>query len=113
MNRRDFAKLAGVSALTLHSLPVISANSQSRKEPGKAGGVPLGPRVPLGVCNHSLRGTKPNADQLIDYAGRQLVQGAAAFQGAQDTGHRKAAACRRLLQRADVRDGRRGRSRGR
>ena len=68
MKRRDFAKLAGISALALHSLPVIPASSQFRKEPGKAPVDPLGPRVPLGLCNHSLRRMKPNANQLIDYA---------------------------------------------
>ena len=68
MNRRDFAKLTAISALTLRSLPVNAANSQIRKEPDEVREVPLDPGVPLGLCNHSLRGMKPNANQLIDYA---------------------------------------------
>ena len=43
MKRREFTKAIGLSALALQ-------------------------RVPLGVCNHSLRSMKPNARQLIEYA---------------------------------------------
>jgi len=62
MKRREFNKLAGLSALTLHSLPAISSASLFAAETDEL------PRVPLGVCDHALRTMKVTADQLIDYA---------------------------------------------
>jgi sugar phosphate isomerase/epimerase len=62
MKRREFGQLMGMSALALHSLPVISSTRLFRNECGEI------PKVPLGFCDHSLRAMKPNADQLIDYA---------------------------------------------
>lgn len=62
MKRREFNKLAGLSALTLQSLPTISAASLFAAEADEL------PRVPLGVCDHALRTMKPTADQMIDYA---------------------------------------------
>lgn len=62
MKRRDFNKLAGLSALALQSIPGISSASLFAAEEGEL------PRVPLGFCDHSLRGMQPTTDQVIDYA---------------------------------------------
>ena len=62
MKRREFNKLAGTGALALHALPAISAASLFQSKSDEL------PRVPLGVCDHSLRAMQPTADQMIDYA---------------------------------------------
>jgi len=61
MKRREFSKLA-VGALALNSLTAILPSRVFGNDPENL------PRVPLGLCNHSLRAMRPNADQLIDYA---------------------------------------------
>ena len=62
MKRREFNKLAAVSALTAQALPTMSAASLFAAD---ADGLP---RVPLGVCDHALRSMQPTADRMIDYA---------------------------------------------
>ncbi len=62
MKRRDFTRAIGLSALALQSMPgKVSAMILP-------GSLSTQARIPLGVCNHSLRSTKPNARQLIEYA---------------------------------------------
>jgi len=62
MNRREFNRLVGMSALAMQAFPgVVMAGSKSAS-PGAL------PRVPLGVCDHALRTMKPTADDLVDYA---------------------------------------------
>ena len=58
MDRREFSKIALAGALALPSLPALAASGFSNASS----------RIPLGVCNHSLRGLKPNVSELIDYA---------------------------------------------
>ena len=67
MNRRDFSKKAGMGALAFSSIPLITLamNSGNTSETEK--------KVPLGVCNHSLRAMRPNAIQLINYAIEQKL----------------------------------------
>lgn len=67
MKRRDFTKAVGISALALQSLP---GSLSAMIFPGK---LIQGSRVPLGLCNHSLRSMKPNARQLIKYAIEQKL----------------------------------------
>lgn len=60
MKRRDFTRIAGLGALSIHALPatasadILSGNSE--------------PNIALGIGNHSLRAWRPNAMELIDFA---------------------------------------------
>lgn len=62
MNRREFSKMAGLSALSLQVLPAMSAAGVADSDMGGLA------RVPLGVCDHALRAMRLTADQVIDYA---------------------------------------------
>ncbi|MFC2081485.1 sugar phosphate isomerase/epimerase family protein, partial [Bacteroidota bacterium] len=62
MKRREFAKMAGLSALAMQAIPLSISALQYRTEPE------LSSKVPLGLCNHSLRGMRLKAKQLIEYA---------------------------------------------
>ncbi|HEC41573.1 MAG TPA: sugar phosphate isomerase/epimerase [Bacteroides sp.] len=62
MKRRAFAKMAGLSALAMQASPLIGSTLHHRSVPAGSS------KVPLGLCNHSLRGMRLNAKQLIDYA---------------------------------------------
>lgn len=62
MNRREFNKMAGISALSLQVLPAMSAASLPESDMEGL------ERVPLGVCDHALRAMRLTADQVIDYA---------------------------------------------
>lgn len=53
MNRREFSRIVGLSALALHSLPLLAFDRS---------------RIPLGLCNHSLRSMNLNVRQLLDFA---------------------------------------------
>ncbi len=67
MKRRNFAKITGFGLLAMHSVPgfaiteILNENSAGN------------PKVPLGLCNHSLRSMKLNAQQLIEYAIQQKL----------------------------------------
>lgn len=62
MDRRNFTKTAGLATIGIHtyaasnSLDFFKANFN------------LSDRIPLGLCNHSLRSRRLNAHQLIQYA---------------------------------------------
>ncbi len=62
MRRREFTKLTGSALLAMQAFPI--ASSAMKKNYGYAGSL----RVPLGLCNHSLRGMRLNAKELIEYA---------------------------------------------
>ena len=62
MNRRVFTKIAGLGALAMQAFPVNAFQFQ----PGIA--TSEATRVPLGLCNHALRGMKLKARELIEYA---------------------------------------------
>ncbi len=62
MRRRDFTKMTGLGALTMLSYPAATATNLFGNEHSGAS------KIPLGVCNHSLRSMKLNAKQLIEYA---------------------------------------------
>ncbi len=62
MKRRDFAKMTGLSALAIHSLPVSASALMSGIEGERSS------NIPLGIGNHSLRGMRPNARELIEFA---------------------------------------------
>jgi sugar phosphate isomerase/epimerase len=66
LKRREFSQLA-LGALAFHSLPAFSMAGGSR-----SGSRQL-PKVPLGMCDHSLRTLRPDADQLLDYAVEQKL----------------------------------------
>lgn len=67
MKRRDFTKAVGLGVLATQTFPAFSAvnligNHQSIKA-----------KIPIGLCNHSLRDMKLNAQQLIEYAVEQRL----------------------------------------
>lgn len=59
MKRREFAKLAGLSTMAMHVFPALATTENS---------LALSSKIPLGLCNHSLRGMNLNTGQLIKYA---------------------------------------------
>jgi len=62
MKRRDFAKTVGLAAIGIQSYAV--AGSSNFLELNSLKSI----RVPLGLCDHSLRSSKLNTLQLIEYA---------------------------------------------
>ncbi|MBV5313698.1 MAG: TIM barrel protein [Prolixibacteraceae bacterium] len=62
MKRRDFTKSAGMGLLAMQSFPAIALNEVLKKATSGS------TRIPLGLCNHSLRSLNLNAQQLIEYA---------------------------------------------
>jgi len=62
MNRRDFAKTAGMGVLAIQPSPGFALNEFLKNKPSESAG------IPLGLCNHSLRSLQLNARQLIGYA---------------------------------------------
>ncbi|MDA3823879.1 MAG: sugar phosphate isomerase/epimerase [Bacteroidales bacterium] len=62
MNRRNFSKTAALSAIALNAFPLSSSALDFKNEASAPA------KVPLGLCNHSLRGMKLEAKQLIEYA---------------------------------------------
>ncbi len=63
MKRRVFAKLAGLGALSMQALTSLVVADMSSSSA----------RIPLGLCNHSLRSLRLNARQLIEYAIEQKL----------------------------------------
>ena len=59
MHRRTFAKTAGLGLLATQSLSTFATSSFFESNNS---------RIPLGVANHSLRGMRPSAQQVIEYA---------------------------------------------
>lgn len=62
MNRRDFSKIAGMGVLAIQSFPAAAFNGLLKNKPSGSA------RIPLGLCNHSLRTLNLNAQQLIEFA---------------------------------------------
>jgi len=62
MKRRDFTKIAGLGVLAIQSSPTFAFNELLKNNPSDSA------RIPLGLCNHSLRSMQLNARQLIEYA---------------------------------------------
>ncbi len=67
MLRRDFTKIIGLGVLAMQSFPTfawadILNNSQLQSS-----------KIPLGLCNHSLRSMRLNAQQLIEFAIEQKL----------------------------------------
>lgn len=67
MKRRDFAKITSIGVLAMQSFPTFAL--QNTIENTSSGLV----KIPLGLCNHSLRGMLPNAQQLVEYAAKQKL----------------------------------------
>jgi len=67
MQRRGFTKIAGLGLLAMQSLPAFASLKMVEADQH------VGSRIPLGLCNHSLRGMKLNATQLIEYAIEQKL----------------------------------------
>ncbi len=62
MNRREFTRMAGWGALALpafHTVPFARRSGHEKAEAAK---------IPLGICNHTLRAMRPTANELIDFA---------------------------------------------
>jgi sugar phosphate isomerase/epimerase len=62
MNRREFSRMAGLGLLSVNTFPAVSSIVVSENESGND------IMVPLGLCNHSLRGMRLKARKLIEYA---------------------------------------------
>ncbi|MEN8882505.1 MAG: sugar phosphate isomerase/epimerase [Polaribacter sp.] len=62
MNRREFTKNTALSLLAFKTIPVGAMSTH------KTSSLNNNQKVPLGICNHSLRSLKLNADQFLDYA---------------------------------------------
>ena len=62
MKRRYFAKIAGMGVLAIQSSPSFALDEFLKNKPSGSA------RIPLGLCNHSLRSLNLNAQQLIEYA---------------------------------------------
>jgi hypothetical protein len=61
MNRRDFTKVAGLGMLAMQILPKSALAIRLFNKPSG------NTKIPLGLCEHSLRSLDLNAKQLIDY----------------------------------------------
>jgi sugar phosphate isomerase/epimerase len=62
MKRRDFTKITGFGLLALQSFPAFTSIELLEIKPSESA------KIPLGLCNHSLRSMQLNAQQLIEYA---------------------------------------------
>jgi sugar phosphate isomerase/epimerase len=62
MNRRDFGIKTGLGLLAMNTLPAVASAMLAQN--GHKGIS----KVPLGLCNHSLRGMRLKAKKLIEYA---------------------------------------------
>src|SRR5665811_548810 len=67
MERRNFAKMIGLGALAMQTGPAFASSEILKSPKAKIS------RVPLGLCNHSLRSMQLNAQQLIEYAIEQRL----------------------------------------
>lgn len=61
MRRRNFTKMAGMGALTMLSFPTFTSIDLFGKEQSSTS------KIPLGLCNHSLRSMVLKAHQLVEY----------------------------------------------
>lgn len=62
MRRRDFTKIAGLGVLALQSFPSFATIGLLKNKPSESA------KIPLGLCNHSLRSMSLHAHQLLEYA---------------------------------------------
>ncbi len=62
MNRRNFTKIIGLSAIGIQTYAASHSDNLFAIKLNKL------ERIPLGLCNHSLRSSRLNAKQLIEYA---------------------------------------------
>jgi len=62
MDRREFTRLTGLGAIAMSAIPALTSATIFKE------GFRETPNIPLGVANHSLRGMRPNAKELIDFA---------------------------------------------
>ena len=62
MQRRDFTKMIGLGALAMQTVPAFASDKVFKSESSQM------QKIPLGLCNHSLRSMRLNAQQLIEYA---------------------------------------------
>ena len=62
MNRREFSRITGLGALALQTYPMNSSAGIFKHHPKAT------LNIPLGVANHSLRGMRPSAKELIEFA---------------------------------------------
>ncbi len=62
MDRRNFIEIIGLGSIGIQSFTSMAASELVKFDLFKS------PKIPLGLCNHSLRSSKLNAQQLIQYA---------------------------------------------
>ena len=67
MKRRDFTRITGLGLMAMQSFPVFASFELLKNEPSQSA------KIPLGLCNHSLRGMNLNAQQLTEYAIKQKL----------------------------------------
>ncbi len=66
MERRNFTKIAGLGMLAVYSHTAFGSFKISDDQPISA-------KIPLGLCNHSLRSMGLNARQFIEYAAKNKL----------------------------------------
>lgn len=67
MQRRYFTKMMGLGALAMQTVPALASAEVLKSESAQK------QKIPLGLCNHSLRSMRLNARQLIEYAIEQKL----------------------------------------
>ena len=67
MQRRDFTKIIGLGTLGMQTFPTFVSTDILKIESSRSS------KIPLGLCNHSLRSMRLNAKQLIEYAIEQKL----------------------------------------
>jgi len=67
MKRRDFTRITGFGLMAMQSFPVFASIELLKNEPSQSA------KIPLGLCNHSLRGMNLNAQLLTEYAIKQKL----------------------------------------
>lgn len=63
MQRRDFTKKIGLGLLATQAIPAFASTELLSNNT----------KIPIGLCNHSLRSMRLNADQFIEYATKQKL----------------------------------------
>jgi sugar phosphate isomerase/epimerase len=67
MQRRKFTKIAGLGMLAILSYPTFASSKIIKYSQLSS------TKIPLGLCNHSLRSLRLNAQQLVEYAIEQKL----------------------------------------
>ena len=67
MQRRNFVKVIGLGTFAVRTVPAFAQYELLNNKPSESA------KIPLGLCNHSLRSRNLNAQQLVEYAKEQKL----------------------------------------